>query len=188
MQYIPAAIDQATHTAVTARITAHVKRGLAPPDDTPCPGPRPILLRRRRPTRTPATNTDPAPSLPRINREMEHRHLPRQRRALHRGRTTHILRTQDRHPRRRHRPHLHPLRRTQHPTLTTRARRQTAKLKSVQVGNPFRARLFTRVTTGPQTSGHSPGAHLQSKRGARPDAVPLGVRGPADPAGGARHG
>jgi hypothetical protein len=102
-----------------------------PPDRRPCQArlaapkstqgalPRQLLLRRCRPTRPTSAHTDSPTALSRIDRSVGHRDLPRKRRALHRVRTPNILRTPHRHTRRRHRPHLHPLRRTQRSRLTT---------------------------------------------------------------------
>jgi hypothetical protein len=66
-----------------ARITAPRQAWLAPPADTRGAVPRRVLLRRRRSTRTPGTDTDPAAALPRISRPLGHRHLPRHRRTVH---------------------------------------------------------------------------------------------------------
>jgi hypothetical protein len=118
MDRMPATIDQATRSAVTARITAHVKRGwprLQTPlvrfrgqfcyVDAVLPGrrePMPILRLRYQGA---ADRWDIGIYLASDERYTESE-LP----------TSFGLRTGT--PEERHRSHLHPLRRTQHPTLT----------------------------------------------------------------------
>ena len=120
MHGVPEQPSPQTRTAVTTRIKAHVQRGwphLGEPDVTHR-GQFCYVAARLPGHRQPATPADPATALPRINRPLDHRDLPRQRRALHRGRTAHVLRPQDRNPRTGHRSHLHPLRRPRPPALT----------------------------------------------------------------------
>jgi len=118
MDSVTATIDQATRTAVTARIITHVQRGwprLGTPRvrfrgqfcyvDAALPGhrqPTPILRLRYQGS---ADRWDIGIYLASDE-------------ALHRIRTPRILRPQDRHPGTRHRSHLHPLRRPQHLALT----------------------------------------------------------------------
>src|SRR5512135_691058 len=63
--------------------------------------PRTILLRLRPPARLPRARADPATALPGLTRPMGHRDLPGQQRPVHRSRAAHLIRAQDRHPRRR---------------------------------------------------------------------------------------
>jgi hypothetical protein len=103
MDSVPGTPGPQTRTAVTQRIIAHVTRGW------PHLG-EPIVRHRGRycyisagcpPARLTRTRADPAPALPGISRPLGHRDLPGQQRPVHRDRAAHLLRAQDRHPRRR---------------------------------------------------------------------------------------
>ena len=83
---------------------------LAPPRRAHRAPPRTILLRLCPPARPPRAHADPAAALPGISRPLGHWDLPGQQRPVHRVRAARLLRAQDRHPRRRSRWHLHPLR------------------------------------------------------------------------------
>src|SRR5262249_30003603 len=74
--------------------------------------------------------------------------LPRQRRALHRIRTPYILRPQDRHPGRRRRPHLHPLRRLKYPTLMSPHQQPTPQ------GNPTSETAKLKIHRNPRLWDH----------------------------------